>query len=79
MDTFAPCQKCVSEAERIIAFREVYLLLRSRSGAVSYTEINDGDRLLRLMEQYCDRPMDLADVTLVLAAEKIRIQTNSDN
>jgi uncharacterized protein len=22
------------------------------------------------MEQYCDRPMDLADATLVLAAEK---------
>jgi uncharacterized protein len=28
------------------------------------------DRLLALMEQYRDRPMDLADATLVLAAEK---------
>jgi uncharacterized protein len=27
-------------------------------------------RLLALMEQYCDRPMDLADATLVLASEK---------
>lgn len=31
---------------------------------------NDYDRLLKLMEQYRDRPMDLADATLVLAAEK---------
>lgn len=35
-------------------------------------EIEEGDysRLLVLMEQYRDRPMDLADATLVLAAEK---------
>lgn len=31
---------------------------------------NDYDRLLKLMEQYRDRPMDLADAILVLAAEK---------
>lgn len=31
---------------------------------------SDHSRLLILMEQYCDRPMDLADATLVLAAEK---------
>jgi uncharacterized protein len=31
---------------------------------------SDYDRLLGLMERYCDRPMDLADATLVLAAEK---------
>lgn len=31
---------------------------------------NDYDRLLKLMEQYRDRPMDLADATLVLVAEK---------
>ncbi|WP_442941200.1 type II toxin-antitoxin system VapC family toxin [Nostoc sp.] len=30
----------------------------------------DYSRLLALMEQYSDRPMDLADATLVLAAEK---------
>ncbi|NJL85982.1 MAG: hypothetical protein HC886_08365 [Leptolyngbyaceae cyanobacterium SM1_1_3] len=30
----------------------------------------DYSRLLMLMEQYRDRPMDLADATLVLAAEK---------
>ncbi|MGL4620738.1 MAG: type II toxin-antitoxin system VapC family toxin [Chroococcidiopsis sp.] len=35
-------------------------------------EIQEGDysRLLELMEQYRDRPMDLADATLVLTAEK---------
>jgi uncharacterized protein len=35
-------------------------------------EIQESDysRLLTLMEQYQDRPMDLADATLVLAAEK---------
>jgi uncharacterized protein len=31
---------------------------------------SDYSRLLALMEQYCDRPMDLADATLVLASEK---------
>ena len=35
-------------------------------------EIQESDysRLLELMEQYRDRPMDLADATLVLTAEK---------
>jgi uncharacterized protein len=33
-------------------------------------EERDYGRLLTLMEQYRDRPMDLADATLVLAAEK---------
>jgi len=37
-------------------------------------EIQESDysRLLALMEKYCDRLMDLADATLVLAAEKTR-------
>jgi predicted nucleic acid-binding protein len=35
-------------------------------------EIQESDysRLLELMEQYRDRPMDLADATLVLVAER---------
>jgi uncharacterized protein len=39
---------------------------------VTVHEIQESDysRLLTLMEQYRDRPMDLADATLVLAAEK---------
>lgn len=32
----------------------------------------DYPRLLELIEQYRDRPMDLADATLVLAAERTR-------
>ncbi len=31
---------------------------------------SDSSRLFELMEQYRDRPMDLADATLVLVAEK---------
>jgi uncharacterized protein len=31
----------------------------------------DYDRLFTLMEQYQDRPMDLADATLVLTADKL--------
>lgn len=39
---------------------------------LSIYEIQESDysRLLTLMEQYRDRPMDLADATLVLTAEK---------
>ena len=35
-------------------------------------DVQEGDysRLFELMEQYRDRPMDLADATLVLTAEK---------
>jgi uncharacterized protein len=33
----------------------------------------DYDRLFALMEQYQDRPMDLADATLVVATEKMGI------
>lgn len=33
-------------------------------------EPNQYERLLELMEQYRDRPMDLADATLVVAAEQ---------
>lgn len=43
-----------------------------RSGAVTVLPITDADtlRLEQLMEQYADRPMDLADATLVLLAER---------
>jgi len=38
---------------------------------VIYTiEPSQHERLLALMEQYCDRPMDLADASLVLLAEQ---------
>ena len=35
------------------------------------TQIEDCDRLYELMEKYSDRPMDLADATLVLVAEEL--------
>ena len=35
---------------------------------------DDYELLLALMEKYCDRPMDLADASLVLAAEKTGCQ-----
>jgi len=43
-----------------------------RSGAVTVLPISDEDtpRLEQLMEQYADRPMDLADATLVRLAER---------
>ncbi len=36
--------------------------------------LEDFDRLYELMEKYQDRPMDLADATLVLTAEKMGVQ-----
>lgn len=48
-----------------------------RSGAVTVLPITDDDtaRLEELMEQYADRPMDLADATLVLLAERESLST----
>jgi uncharacterized protein len=45
-------------------------LLLEKLLAVYDIQESDYGRLLALMEQYRDRPMDLADATLVLAAEK---------
>ena len=45
-------------------------LLLEKLLAVYEIQESDYSRLLALMEQYRDRPMDLADATLVLAAEK---------
>ena len=38
---------------------------------------DDCERLFALMEQYRDRPMDLADASLVLVAEKTGRRRNS--
>ncbi len=45
-------------------------------GLLSFYEIPEGDygRLFQLLEKYRDRPMDLADATLVLAAERLNLQ-----
>lgn len=45
-------------------------LLLNKLLTVYEIQESDYQRLLALMEQYHDRPMDLADATLVLAAEK---------
>lgn len=48
-----------------------------RSGAFTVLSIQDADipRLDALMERYADRPMDLADATLVHLAERERLNT----
>ena len=38
-------------------------------------EIKDYSRLFELMDKYKDRPMDLADATLVVTAEKLNLST----
>ncbi|MEH1949762.1 MAG: nucleic acid-binding protein [Nostoc sp.] len=45
-------------------------LLLNKLLTVYEIQESDYSRLLALMEQYRDRPMDLADATLVLTAEK---------
>lgn len=45
-------------------------LLLDKMLALYEIQESDDDRLFKLMEQDRDRPMDLADATLVLAAEK---------
>ena len=44
-----------------------------RSGALTVLPVGDDDlpRLNELMERYADRPMDFADATLVLLAERV--------
>lgn len=50
--------------------RQLGRMLTDRLLVVYDIQATDYDRLLSLMERYRDRPMDLADATLVLAAEK---------
>ena len=50
--------------------QQIANLLLSQTLQVFQIQIEDYARLFALMAQYRDRPMDLADATLVLAAEK---------
>ena len=50
--------------------RQLGRMLTDRLLVVYDIQVADYDRLLSLMERYRDRPMDLADATLVLTAEK---------
>ncbi|MGK7874078.1 MAG: type II toxin-antitoxin system VapC family toxin [Xenococcaceae cyanobacterium] len=45
-------------------------------GILTFYEIQESDyhRLFELIEKYRDRPMDLADATLVLAAERLHLK-----
>lgn len=47
------------------------------SGAISVEPIHDSDliTLNRLMDKYADRPMDFADATLVLLAQRLSLNT----
>ncbi len=50
--------------------KQLAQLLLNKMLTVHEIQEIDYSRLFALMEQYCDRPMDLADATLVLTAEK---------
>ncbi|MBD2578768.1 PIN domain-containing protein [Oscillatoria sp. FACHB-1406] len=68
---------CLTEAMYLALHRGGWVLQNELgklllNGLLSIYEIQNSDynRLFELMEKYRDRPMDLADATLVLAAEK---------
>lgn len=52
------------------AQRQLSTLLKRGILEVYQIQAEDYDRLFELMEKYRDRPMDFADATLVLAAER---------
>jgi predicted nucleic acid-binding protein len=58
-----------AERDRVAAWR------LARSGAITVEPIGDADlpELERLMAKYADRPMDFADATLVLLAQRLGI------
>jgi uncharacterized protein len=68
---------CVTEAMYLALSRggwrmqkQLSKLLLRNFLAIYEIQSDDYERLFQLMEQYQDRPMDLADATLVLTAEK---------
>ncbi len=70
---------CLTEAMYLALHRGSWMmqkqlgqLLLEKLLVIYEIQADDYIRLLDLMEQYRDRPMDLADATLVLAAEKTR-------
>ena len=42
-------------------------------GRIEVHDVTDPARLLELLHKYADRPMDLADASLVLLAERLRL------
>ncbi len=70
---------CMAEVMYLALYRggwqmqkQLSKLLLNKLVIIHEIQSDDYERLFTLMEQYQDRPMDLADATLVLAAEKIR-------
>lgn len=62
--------------------RKLGMMLRDNALQIYEIQVEDYDRLFELMGIYQDRPMDFADATLVLAAERTRerriLTTDSD-
>ena len=74
---FITTWSCLTEAMYLALHRggwqmqkQLALLLLNKMLIVHEIQESDYSRLFALMEQYRDRPMDLADATLVLTAEK---------
>jgi uncharacterized protein len=74
---FVTTWPCLTEAMYLALHRggwqmqkQLGQLLLAKLLTVHEIQENDYNRLLALMEQYRDTPMDLADATLVLVAEK---------
>ena len=69
---------CLAEAMHLALGRGGWRMQKKLSTLLLYGPLtiydiqpDDYERLFALMEQYRDRPMDLADATLVLVAEKV--------
>jgi hypothetical protein len=69
----------LTEASHMLSFSiaaQMDLLKWVRSGAIDLIDMDnvDIDRILELSKKYSDVPMDLADATLVVIAEKLEIK-----
>lgn len=69
---------CLTEAMHLAKKRggwrlqkQISAFFLQRAVIIGKIEESDYDRLFSLMEKYKDQPMDLADATLVVTAEKI--------
>lgn len=56
------------------AQRVLWQFLERRALAVHFSDVSDQRRMQELMERYQDVPMDLADASLVAAAESLNLR-----
>ncbi|HEY1653150.1 MAG TPA: PIN domain-containing protein [Acidimicrobiales bacterium] len=68
---FTEAMYLLARAGGIRAQQALWLLVRSDRLVVADLSSTAVDRSARLMDQYSDRPMDLADATLVALAEEL--------